>query len=147
MSRTVRILLAFPLLTGCFVYRGVPTTALRSGDVAEVVLLPPGATALAPVVGPNAARLDGRVLAAQDSLLTLAVTSIARGTALPLESWPGDAVRVPFRAVDAAQVRRFDVRRSALLAGLGVAAAFGVRAAMGEGALGRGKGVPPGGSK
>jgi len=145
--RALVALVALPCATGCFVYRGVPTSALRSGDVAVVSLRPPAESALAPFVGPNAARIDGRVLAAQDSLLTLAVTSVARGSSLMPESWPGDPVRLPFRAVDVAQVRRLDARRSVLLAGLGVLAALGVRAAIDEGALGRGKGVPPGGTK
>jgi len=100
----------------CFQYRAASPAGLPAGAHAAVALTDSGAVLLAPTVGPRAARLEGRLVAAEPSAVTMAVSTIVRARD-QAESWPRESVRVPMTAVRQFQVRRLDGPRSALLAG------------------------------
>jgi len=101
--------------SACFQYRAAPPAELAVGSYTAVALSDSGAQLLAPAVGPRAVRLQGRLVQAERSALTVSVSSIVRSPSQE-ESWPSEWVRVPLSAVQQVQVRRLDRPRSALLA-------------------------------
>src|SRR5919202_5281342 len=101
---------------GCFAYRTTQAGGVQPGQVVRVSLTPSGADEVTRQVGPRVTTLDGRVIAARDSALSVAVTQLTRAPAGE-EFWTGDSVVVPVRGVSALAVRRLDRQRSALATG------------------------------
>jgi hypothetical protein len=134
------------LLAGCYRYAGVPVGGVPpAGGAVRVTLADSARTALAPQIGVAGAVLQGEVAAAPDTAgwLALAVTQVTRTNGVD-EFWRGERVRVPVAALTRMEVRRFDRRRTALLAaGLAGGVAL-VRALGGSGASFSGGGSPPG---
>jgi hypothetical protein len=135
--RAALIALVVCSATGCFRYSTVTPSELRPGEVASVWLAPRGASSLATALGPRTSRLEGRIISASDSMVTVAVTTIVRSPGQE-EFWPGDSVRVCMSDVDSLRVRRLDGPRS-LLASSGVVAAAVAGRALANGQIfGRG---------
>jgi hypothetical protein len=93
--RAAGVLALAALTTGCHSWEPVAAGALPPGTVR--VTLAPGASTAA-TLGPNAAALDGRLVARTDSSVTLAVSEVARASGAE-ERWTGDAVTLPLSAV------------------------------------------------
>jgi hypothetical protein len=124
----VRALAALLLLSaGCYRYRDARPVELAAGAHAAVALSDTGSRLLASAVGPRAARLEGRLLSAEPSGVTLAVSSIVRAPHQE-ERWPQESVRVPMSAVQRLEVRRLDRKRSAIFAGVAVLGLVATRA-------------------
>ncbi|MGZ9245112.1 MAG: hypothetical protein ACXW61_04850 [Gemmatirosa sp.] len=146
-ARRARTMLAALLLAttpaaGCRSYAPVRPDG-AAGRVVRVRLTPEGGSALAPTIGPRGTALEGTLIAADDSSVTMDVRAVTRASGDD-EQWPGERVRVERRAVAGVDAVRMSVKRSALLAGGVVAALWLLR-----GALGGGEGVarlPGGGS-
>lgn len=115
-------LCSLPLLGGCYVAR--PVTAIPpAGLTVEAELSVAGTQALTAAIGPNAARLDGVVLAATADSLTLSVREVRLrdGQALFLQ---GATVPLARGHLSALRGRTLDRRRTAIAAGLGLVGAI-----------------------
>lgn len=127
---------------GCYYYRATDVGQLRVGQRARIELSPAGAADLASSIGPNATIIDGRVLTAGDSGITLAVTQIAR-TVGPEEFLKDESLTIPRGGASTFQVRELDRERTVLAIGSIIAAAFVARKATTEAPLGgSGSGTP-----
>jgi hypothetical protein len=108
---------------GCYGYRILEAGRVRPGQTVHVTLTPSGAAELASTIGPNATSIDGRVLSASDSGVTIAVTQIAR-TVGPEEFMRDEPVGIPLRSASTMLVREFDRSRTVLAVGGVLAGAF-----------------------
>jgi hypothetical protein len=122
-------LLACPLLAGCYTYRPLgPADVVMpaAGSKVEVRLTTAGTTALTPQVGSDVLDLEGDVVSADSSGLTLAVTRSENSRHIGTE-WKGEHVAVPREDIATVKGRKFSVGATALLGGLtggGLAAAI-----------------------
>ena len=144
--RNVVVVAASALVAGgCFVYRRAEPTSVQPGEGVRIVLSPAGTQTLTTQVGPRVSRLEGRVIGARDTALSVAVRQLLRTPAATEEFWNGDSVVVPVRVVDTVSVRRLDRQRSALAVGGTLVAVFVLRRVIQEsGIFGSGQGRPPG---
>jgi hypothetical protein len=145
------LLLATTPAAGCRSYAPLRADGLRpdahAGRVVRVRLTPEGGGALASTIGPRGTALEGTLVAADDSSVTMDVRAVTRADGDD-ERWPGERVRVERRAVAGVETVRTSVRRTALLVGGAVAALVLLRGAFGGGeGVGRlpGGGSPSGG--
>lgn len=129
---------------GCFAYRRAEPTSLQPGEGVRIVLSSAGSQELTTQVGPRVTRLEGRVIGARDTALSVAVRQLLR-TPASEEFWNGDSVVVPVRVVDTVAVRRLDRRRSALAVGGTLVAVLVLRRVAQEaGVFGSNQTRPPG---
>lgn len=143
MRRVYRLVCCAPsvaLLSGCYAYVPPPesSAAPLPGREVRVELTDAGTAALAPKVGPGVTAVVGRVVSADDSALTLAVTTTEKRNGLE-DLWKGENVAVQRAQVATLQERRFSRSRTAVAAGIGVGLAAIFYAALG-GSLGGGSG-------
>lgn len=145
VAATATLAAALGVSTGCYSYATVPSPAARPGSEVLVTLAEPGAGDLARFLGPRAATLEGRVLTASDTALSLSVATIVRTTGVA-ETWPGDAVVLPRAAIATVQTREFaGVRSGLVVAGVVALGALVAAAFRTSDDVGRG-GRTPGGS-
>jgi hypothetical protein len=146
MIKYARLFLAALLLTGCYDVNMVRPDTTIVGQVLRVELTPDGTSRLAPLVGREAARLDGVLLQANDSALTLAVRSLVRRDGTD-ERWSGEQVRIP--AIDVRIAKRESLSRVRTLAvaalGLGAVALAALAVQGGNSSTTTGTGTPPAG--
>ena len=119
MRRRLPILLL--LTTGCYSYTAVTPTSVTPGRDVRVTLGDLGSASLAQLVGPRAASLDGRLLSASDSAVSMSVTQVTRDNGVE-ESWNGESVLIPRSTVASFGARKLSTARSVGL-GAGIAAA------------------------
>ena len=127
---------------GCYRYTPIESQAQPSlGADVRVLLTDAGAVALAPLIGNRVALVDGRLVAAADTSLTISVTGTTDrlGNETP---WRGEQVAIPRPMVDGFQRRTLDRGKSYVVGGLtaGVVAAV----AVGFTIAGNGSGGQPG---
>lgn len=135
------------LTVGCYTYTPVDPNAALAGQPTRVKLTEAGSFAVAPLIGPYGASLDGRITQKDDSGLVMSVTQLTRRSGVE-ETWRGESVRIPSNAVASVSLSKFSRSRSVLLAGGLVATALGLAAGLGGGSvLGRGSGTGTGGGK
>jgi hypothetical protein len=146
MVHYARLLPAAFVLTGCYDVNMVRPDATLAGQVLQVELSPEGTSRLAPIVGREAARLDGVLLKANDSALTLAVRNLVRRDGTD-ERWSGEQVRIP--AIDVRIAKRESLSRVRTLAvaalGLGAVALAALAVQGGNSSTTTGTGTPPAG--
>jgi hypothetical protein len=146
MVHYARLLPAAFVLTGCYDVNMVRPDATLAGQVLQVELSPEGTSRLAPIVGREAARLDGVLLKANDTALTLAVRSLVRRDGTD-ERWSGEQVRIP--AIDVRIAKRESLSRVRTLAvaalGLGAVALAALAVQGGNSSTTTGTGTPPAG--
>jgi hypothetical protein len=123
-----RILLFAGLLASC--YRYVPTGGSPTpGTHVRLGLHTPTSPELTRVLGAEVTAVEGRVLRASDTDLTLAVSATLRpplGSASPAPRhtvWAGDHVIIPTAAVSGTELRSLDRKRTTRLATIGAIAA------------------------
>jgi hypothetical protein len=112
--------LASALLAGCYTYRplaSVDTAMPAPGTQVETRLTTAGATALASQIGPDVLLLQGQVVSADSSGLTLAVNHSETARRISSD-WKGEHVTVPREDIASVQERKFSVGSTALLGGL-----------------------------
>jgi hypothetical protein len=91
------------------------------------------------------AAISGRLLASQDTALTLAVSSTTRTNGVE-DAWNGETVTVPRGSVASVEARTFSPLRSAIAGGAAVAVGAILYGALGSGGSGGGTGgTGPGG--
>ena len=129
MRSTLTAAAACCLLVGCYTYRPLPAVDAvmpGPGTQVEARLTTAGAADLASQVGPDVLLLEGQVLSADSSGVTLAVNRVETGRHIGSD-WKGEHVTLPRADVASLLVRRLSVGGTALLGGLaggGLAAAF-----------------------
>lgn len=133
--------LAVQLLTGCYTYAPLDVSAgsRAPGEVA-VDISDRGRYELGGSIGQSPARIEGRLLAASDTTLTLAVHNVQAigGATTP---WAGEPVTVRRSGVAGVRQRQLSKSRTALLIGAivaGVALVFTAGLAIGGGSDGGG---------
>jgi hypothetical protein len=105
-------------LTACYTYAPA-SVAPRPGDHVELFLNDRGRAELRTTVGANTRSLTGRVTAAADSGVTLAVQESQSVTGI-VSDWNGEGVRVPLVLLDSTRLQHLSVTRTALAAGIAV---------------------------
>jgi hypothetical protein len=95
-----------------------------------VTLTEEGSVAVAALVGPRVAAIDGRLTARDDSTVSLAVTSTTRRNGVE-DPWSGEPVVVRRAAVNALEERVFSGRRTAVAAAITAGALAAVYAIVG----------------
>lgn len=131
-------------LTSCISYRTTP--AASPGTTVRVTFAPQSADELTRYFGPRAASVEGHVVGATDSTLTVAVSSVTRVNGVE-ETWPGDRIALPRSTVAQLQTRRLDRARTiGLSAAIAAAAVLLARAFQSSEDVSRGPGRGSGGS-
>ena len=117
------------LLAGCYSYRPLPSVDAVNpvpGTQVEARLTTAGAGNLASEVGPDVLSVEGQVVSADSSGLTLAVNRVVNARHIG-NDWKGEHVMLPRGDIASLRVRRLSVGGTAILGGLaggGLAAAF-----------------------
>jgi len=116
MGRLVSVA-ALGVLAGCYFYEPLRTVEPQVGTRVAAELTGYGSDTLARYVGPQVTALRGYVVSAESADVMLSVTSVMdrRGQE---QSWRGEQVRVPRRAIQDCQLRRFSPGRTLLLSAL-----------------------------
>lgn len=114
------------LLCACYVTTPVPVApAPVPGTKLHVQLTDAGATSLAQYLGPGVGYVDGRLLAQNDTSMSLAVsaTTMRSGTE---QIWKGETVSLPHSAIATVQQKKVSWWRSGLIAGAALAAVVSI---------------------
>jgi hypothetical protein len=117
------------LLAGCYSYRPMPAVDAvvpTPGTQVEARLTTAGAADLALQVGPDVLRVQGQVVSADSSGVTLAVTRVETARHIGSD-WKGEHVLLPRADIASLRTRKLSVGATALFGGLaggGLAAAF-----------------------
>lgn len=141
LRRAGRMLAVAPFvattLSGCYSYRRVDSTDAQVGAAVATDITDQGRVALADSLGRSPDRVEGRLLAATDSSITLAVTAVSslRGERA---TWTGEQITLRRASFSGLSARRLDKGRSALAGVLVVAAAAVLAVTLGIGGLGDG---------
>lgn len=90
-------------------------------------------------IGSSVRQVEGTVLSASDSAISLSVTDVTRANGFD-ESWPGETVTIPRQDVAAVEGKRLSFPRTLATIGAVVAGSFVARGAI-NGAEGSGSGV------
>lgn len=137
----VAVLAAFSL--GCYV--GTPLAAPRPqvGTRVQLTLTDAGTVTMASQLGPARVELMGDVAAVSDSGLVLALRTVTNHRGVD-EIWAGEQVSIPQSAIATMRQRTVSVKRSVLLAIVGVAAAMAIGLAIASGGTGSDGGREPG---
>lgn len=135
LKATTRTVLILGALAGCYVYTPAPTGRLPgAGEEVRAVLTDAGTAAMAPLLGDGVGYVDGRLQAASDTAVTIAVSSTTtRGGATA--GWTGEKVTLRRDQVATFQQKTLSRSRSLGLGAAALAAAVGGFAAM-RGAVG-----------
>jgi len=117
-TRSLALMLAVSVLTetACYGYDAAELSAVRPAQTVHMTLSPEAAVALKPAIGPNAATLDGRVLAVEPDHVRIALTQIVRTTG-PEEFLQYEPIDVPLAGTSIVSVRKFDRLRTFLAVG------------------------------
>jgi hypothetical protein len=111
---------ALLLCSACYTYAPVIAPGPAPGALVNAGLTPEGTAALGPVLGPEVAEVEGRVVAATADTLRLALRS-ASSTRGILMSWRGEEVPLPRARLAFLSQRRLSTGGTIVL-GTGVAA-------------------------
>ena len=135
------------VLSGCFKYVPIGSTAPDPGTTIRAHLTDSAAAVLAPTVGPGIGALEGRVLRRDGSAIELAVSAARFRFGGGSQARYGESLAVPRFGIAAVEQRKLSPVRTALLAGGVVLGAVGmvlaVDAVAGGGGSSGGTGPPP----
>lgn len=121
-------------IAGCYHYTPLATSALQPGAAREVrvELTAVAGERLAGALGPTVTAVDGHVRATDPDRLVLAATRTLQRSGAE-SPWRGEEVAIPWTGVAVLRERRFDGRRTALVAGAVVGGALLTTRAFGGG--------------
>lgn len=122
-GRTVTVLGACVLLSGCYTYAYMPRDVPVPGQIVALDLNDRGRLDLEQRIGPEIARVEGQVADATDTAFTLRVSRTV-GLYGGMSRWNGEAVTFRASQVRMMRERRFSTGRTVLLAS-SIAVAFG----------------------
>ena len=111
----------------CYRYTPIDSPTPGTGTPVRVRLTDEGAVKLGPLVGNRVEYVDGTVIAAADTGLTVAVTGTTDRLGTEV-SWRGERVTLPRPAIAGFERRTLDKRRSYMAGGIaaGIVAAVGI---------------------
>lgn len=118
--------------TACTTFAPVPVTGALPGQEVRVRLTPHGMIELGQLLGGGAVELNGRVISATDSALTMSVVQVTRLTGVG-ETWNGERATIALTDVSAVERPRPAVARSVLGAGIFVAGIYFIGRSFGRG--------------
>ena len=115
------------IANGCYRYTPIDSPTPGTGMPVRVRLTDDGAVKLGPLVGNRVEYVDGTVVTAADTALTLSVTGTTDRLGTEV-SWRGEHVALPRPAIAGFERRTLDKRRSYLAGGIaaGIVAAVGI---------------------
>lgn len=134
LRRAGRMLAVAPFaattLTGCYSHARVDAAAPPVGRVVAAEITDQGRVALADSLGPSPDRVEGRLVSATDSTLTMAVSAVRtlRGERTP---WTGEAVTLRRSSVGQLTERRLSVGQSVLAGAVAVGGAVALALTLG----------------
>jgi hypothetical protein len=137
---------AFIAGTGCYRYEPTTLEMVHPGERVSVTLVPSDAPALAPILGPDAASVQGRLTALAPADMTIALTQIARGSG-PEQFLNDQPVTLPRRSAASIAVRRLDRPRSHHAAVSIAAAIVAGQVFINQAGINGGRSGPPGSPK
>jgi hypothetical protein len=116
--RLVRVASAAGLVlaAGCYSYSPLPTPVPAAGMRVRAALTNDGADSLANRIGRNVVAVEGDVVRADSSKLTLAIRGV-ENTRGERDAWRGESVEIPGQFVKGLQQRRLAVGGTSLLGG------------------------------
>ena len=124
-GRSLRItglpVLALTLFSAC--YRYVPATSgdLVVGESYRGHLTEEGSRRVAPIIGEDVTRFDGRILTVSDTAYLVAMSATLKRTDVRNTVWTGEQLVIPRSAVNRLELRKLDrprtVRAAALYTG------------------------------
>jgi hypothetical protein len=105
------------LVSGCYTYRPLTTTAPEPGSRVSAELTDEGARELSGTIGPAIEHVEGEVLRVDSSTIEMSVMQVegARGWQT---DWSGEPVRIPRKAVSGLQQRRFSLGGTGFVSGV-----------------------------
>ena len=133
-SRRVRRALSGILLVVCGCQRYVElgnSPAVTRGDV-RLTVSDETASVQYGAIGSNVRQVEGKVISATDSAITLSVTSVQRRTGFG-ETWNGESVSIPRSSIVMVEGRQLSLSRTIATVGAVVAGSFAARGAIGGG--------------
>jgi hypothetical protein len=133
-SRRVRRALSAMLLVVCGCQRYVElgnSPAVTRGDV-RLTVSDETASVQYGAIGSNVRQVEGKIISASDSAITLAVTSVQRRTGFE-ESWNGESVSIPRTSIVLVEGRELSFSRTLATVGAVVAGGLAARGAIGGG--------------
>ncbi|MGH9695271.1 MAG: hypothetical protein ACRD5Z_14070 [Bryobacteraceae bacterium] len=132
------------MLCACYVTTPVPAApAPVPGTKLHVELTDAGATSLAQYLGPGVGYVDGRLLAQDDTSMSLAVSETTMRSGIE-QSWKGETVSLPHTAIATIQQKKVSWWRSGLIAGGLIAAVASIGLVKGGTTGGAPRHGPPG---
>lgn len=141
LARLVALAVVGGPAAACYRYTPLAASALRPGTPGEVrvELTAVAGETLAGALGPAVTVVDGRVRATDASRLVLAATRTLQRSGAE-SAWRGEEVAIPWTGVARLRERRFDGRRTALVAGAVVGGTLLAARAFGPGSSVSGNG-------
>jgi hypothetical protein len=139
LTRTTTVAVLGGLTVGCYTLSPIAASAPVNGTEVAFDITDAGRVALGPSMGPEIARVQGRVVSQQAGEILVAVTEVSmlRGGT---QGWSGEQVRLQPGYVGTAYVRKFSVWRTVAL---GAVAAGGIAILLTQGLDAFGNEDPP----
>ena len=128
--RSIAVLTAAVLLSGCYEYLAPPTGSSLTGRRVNVTLTDMGSAALASQIGPSNDAIGGTLLADSGNVYVVSVVSVRARSGLE-SGWRGEQVAVPIQYVDRLEERTLSKRRTVLATILAGAALYSATKAFG----------------
>ncbi|HEX6534564.1 MAG TPA: hypothetical protein VF041_08200 [Gemmatimonadaceae bacterium] len=132
------------LLCGCYVTVPLASTSPGPGTRLHVQLTDNGSGNLARYLGPNVISVDGRLLQATDTAMSLSVNTVGMRDG-DEQFWKGETVSLPKQAIATVQQKKLSRWRSGLLASALIVGIVAIKGATG-GTAGTPGGAGNGGS-
>lgn len=134
LGRAGRVLAVAPFvaatLTGCYTYAPVTGAAPTVGASVAAEITDQGRVALADSLGPSPSRVEGRLVSASDSAITLAVTGV-RSLRGDRAAWTGERITLPRTSFSRVTQRQLSVARSAAAGAIAVGGIVALALALG----------------
>jgi len=105
------------MLSGCYTYGPLQSTAPELGKPMRVTLTLTGGDSLARWLGPNVATVDGRLIQNTATAYEIGVTSVVMHSGME-QYWKGETVTLPKPLIASVQERTFSWGKTGLLAGI-----------------------------
>lgn len=131
-GRSLRVagvpVLALTLFSACYRYVPAPTTDLLVGGAYRGHFTPEGSQRVAPIVGENVERFDGRIISVLDTAYLVAMSATLKRAEQRPTIWTGEQLMIPRSAVNRFELRQLDRPRTLRAAALytGVIVLIGV---------------------
>lgn len=114
-------MLALTLFSACYRYVPATPTDLTVGGAYRGHLTPEGSRQVAPIVGENVERFDGRIISVLDTAYLVAMSATLKRAQVRQTVWSGEQLMIPRSAVNRFELRELDrprtLRAAALYAG------------------------------